>query len=84
MIKDQIIKMGQKADQYANWQTNNEYDWRQIRDERFAELIVAETKREWVGLMQGLRVEEDKVIICTKNNELARKLCAELLRDSTT
>jgi len=41
-------------------------------------------QRQWVGLMQGVRVVEDSVIIATKNNDTARQLCAELLRVKNT
>ena len=36
-------------------------------------------KREWVGLMRGVRVDGDTVVISTKNNHAARHLCALLL-----
>jgi hypothetical protein len=36
-------------------------------------------KREWVGLMRGVRVDGDTVVISTKNNYAARHLCALLL-----
>jgi len=38
-------------------------------------------QRQWVGLMQGVRVVDDSVIVVTKNNDTARQLCAELLRE---
>lgn len=33
----------------------------------------------WVGLMRGVRVDGDSVVISTKNNDAARQLCAALL-----
>jgi hypothetical protein len=39
------------------------------------------TKKVWVGLMLGVRVDEDSVIIKTKNNDAARELCKELLKE---
>lgn len=40
MNQDDVIRIGQKAAQYANWQTSDPYDWKRIRDERFAALVV--------------------------------------------
>jgi hypothetical protein len=36
-----IIRMAKAADLYATAQTNDPFDWRQIRDERFAALVTA-------------------------------------------
>jgi hypothetical protein len=33
----------------------------------------------WVGLMRGVRVDGNTVIISTKNNDMARQMCASLL-----
>jgi hypothetical protein len=33
----------------------------------------------WVGLMRGVRVDGDSVVISTKNNDAARQLCMALL-----
>jgi len=42
-------------------------------------------QREWVGLMRGVRVDGDTVVITVKGgNEAARKLCAELLKEKNT
>ena len=46
-----------------------------------ADLYTAPPKSEWVGLMLGVRVDEDSVIIKTKNNDAARELCKELLKE---
>ena len=41
-----------------------------------------ETKRPWVGLMRGVRVEGDTVIITVKGgNDAARELCSELANE---
>ena len=48
MTKDDIIRMGQQADDYANckWDTETPaQDWKQYRDEHFANLVAA-TERE--------------------------------------
>lgn len=36
-------------------------------------------KREWVGLMRGVRVEKNTVVISVGSNEVARELCHELI-----
>jgi len=42
-------------------------------------------QREWVGLIRGVRVDGDTVVITVKGgNEAARKLCAELLKEKNT
>jgi hypothetical protein len=38
----------------------------------------------WVGLMRGVRVDGDSVVISTKSNETARKLCEVLLKQKGT
>jgi hypothetical protein len=35
---------------------------------------------DWVGLIRGVRVDGDSVVISTKGNETARKLCEVLLK----
>jgi hypothetical protein len=47
-------------------------------------LYTAPPKRQWVGLMLGVRVDEDSVIIKTKNNDAARELCEKLLKEKNT
>jgi type II secretory pathway component PulK len=42
-------------------------------------------QRKWVGLMRGVRVDGDTVVITVKGgNESARQLCAELLKEKNT
>ena len=42
-------------------------------------------QREWVGLIRGVRVDGDTVVITVKGgNEAARQLCAELLKEKNT
>ena len=38
-------------------------------------------QRTWVGLMRGVRVEGDTVVISTKNNDAARELCGSLIEE---
>ena len=49
----------------------------------FGSLPVYDTppQRTWVGLMRGVRVEGDTVVISTKNNDAARELCGELINE---
>jgi hypothetical protein len=38
-------------------------------------------QRTWVGLMRGVRVEGDTVVISTKDNNVARDLCGALIEE---
>lgn len=38
-------------------------------------------QRQWVGLMRGVRVEGDTVVISTKENDAARDLCGALIEE---
>lgn len=39
-------------------------------------------QRTWVGLIRGVRVDEDTVVITVKNgNDAARKLCGEIINE---
>jgi hypothetical protein len=38
-------------------------------------------QRTWVGLMRGVRVEGDTVVISTKDNTVARDLCGALIQE---
>ena len=41
MKDDQIVILGKNADAYANNQTSDSFDWKLIRDARFAQLVAA-------------------------------------------
>ena len=42
-------------------------------------------QRTWVGLMRGVRVESDTLVITVKGgNEAARKLCGQLINEMET
>ena len=72
MTKDDIIRMGHKADAYANckWDTETPaQDWKQYRDERFANLVAAHERdqlftvpvaaRKWAALQEeGYKMEQ--------------------------
>lgn len=47
-------------------------------------LYTAPPRREWVGLIRGVRVDGDMVVVSVKGgNENARLLCGELLREKS-
>ena len=49
---------------------------------RIATALGWEPKRTWVGLMRGVRVEGDTVVIAVKGgNDAARELCGYLLNE---
>jgi hypothetical protein len=49
---------------------------------RMAAVRETVSKRHWVGLMRGVRVEGDTVVITVKGgNEEARCLCGELINE---
>jgi hypothetical protein len=49
---------------------------------RKAAVLVAVTKKGWIGLIRGVRVEGDTVVITVKGgNDEARCLCGELLNE---
>lgn len=41
MKDDEIVTLGKNADAYANNQTSDSFDWKLIRDARFAQLVAA-------------------------------------------
>ena len=45
---------------------------------------VGEDTKAWVGLMRGVRVEGDTVVISTKDNTVARDLCGALIGEKNT
>jgi hypothetical protein len=46
--------------------------------------IQLQQQRTWVGLMRGVRVEGDTVVISTKDNNVARDLCGALIQEKNT
>lgn len=48
-------------------------------------LYLSKPKREWTGLMRGVRVEGDNVVISVKGgNDAARELCGALVQEMNT
>ena len=58
MKKYDVTRMAREADHYATSQTSDPYDWKEIRDERFAALVAAAEREacakvcedEWAAL----------------------------------
>jgi hypothetical protein len=46
-------------------------------------LYTAPPQREWQGLVKGVRVDGDNVIVFAGNNDAARHLCGELLKEKS-
>jgi hypothetical protein len=50
-----------------------------------AETALPVTERKWVGLIRGVRVEGDTVVISVKGgNDAARELCGSLIEEKNT
>jgi len=61
-------------------------DGRQMQAQSSVDKAVnAMSKRNWVGLIRGVRVEGDTVVITVKGgNDAARELCGALLEEKNT
>ena len=47
--------------------------------------VLAQPQRTWVGLMRGVRVESDTLVITVKGgNDVARELCGQLINEMET
>lgn len=53
MNQDQIIQWAREADEYANSQTDDPFDYKQIYDERFASLIRSAALDEAAGVCES-------------------------------
>lgn len=51
MKDDEIVTLGKNADAYANNQTSDSFDWKLIRDARFAELVAAAEREAHASLI---------------------------------
>lgn len=65
MTTDEIIKLAREADRWATNQTSDPYEWKVLRDERFAALVAtavrslhAERERDEALLRQALEALE--------------------------
>lgn len=54
MKDDEIVTLGKNADAYANNQTSDSFDWKLIRDARFAQLVAAAEREACANLLQEL------------------------------
>lgn len=52
MTRDEVLKMAREANVYASHQTDDSYDWHQIRDERFAALVAAHEREACVMIVE--------------------------------
>lgn len=52
MKDDQIVILGKNADAYANNQTSDSFDWKLIRDARFAQLVAAAEREACANFLQ--------------------------------
>ena len=93
--------LAQTQEPVAWWVTSpdGEIDWSdepiQYKEQRpleelvdgcgYAPLYTSPPQRTWVGLMRGVRVDGDTVVITVKGgNDAARELCGELLKEKNT
>jgi hypothetical protein len=60
MNRDDIIRMAREATRYACHQTNDSYEWQEIRDERFANLVAAAERDAILSATERLRDREIK------------------------
>lgn len=61
MKDDQIVILGKNADAYANNQTSDSFDWKLIRDARFAQLVAAAEREACANFLQELEAMLDAV-----------------------
>ena len=63
MTREDIIRMAQEANRYANNQTSDGYEWNFIRDERFAALVAAAEREACAALLEanGMRCGEESL-----------------------
>jgi hypothetical protein len=79
MTREEISRMAREANRYASHQTNDSYEWQEIRDERFAALVAAhiretEFKPDWNNYNQGRK----------DGAEEEREACAKVCEDKAT
>ena len=67
MTRDDIIDMAKEADIYANceWEhSKNPKQWKQCRDEHFADLLISTEREACAQLLEGAS-RTGKIISCT-------------------
>lgn len=60
MTNDDIIRMAQEANRYANNQTGDRFEWQLIRDERFAALVAAAEREALRADIDALRADAER------------------------
>ena len=74
MKDDQIVILGKNADAYANNQTSDSFDWKLIRDARFAQLVAAAEREACANFLQ----EQCKDVLSMQVNVV--RDCVDALR----
>lgn len=75
MKDDQIVILGKNADAYANNQTSDSFDWKLIRDARFAQLVAAAEREACANFLQ----EQCKGVLSMQANVV--RDCVDALRN---
>jgi len=76
MTREEIVRMAREANRYASNQTDDSFEWQEIRAERFAALVAA-AERERIA-------DESKHIIKRaeqRGAEIEREACAKVCED---
>jgi len=84
--EDKLNMVKQEQGEPVAWADHGVVNW--IADKQFqhaALLYEHPQQRTWVGLMRGVRVEGDNVIISVHyGNDAARQVCGELIKEMNT
>lgn len=76
MKDDQIVILGKNADAYANNQTSDSFDWKLIRDARFAQLVAAAEREAMLEAVGAGGVSEQRVTQDADHIAQPRKMVA--------
>ena len=81
MKDDEIVTLGKNADAYANNQTSDSFDWKLIRDARFAQLVAAAEREACANFLQeqcrGVLSMQTKALIAARKAINSMKVEAE-------
>lgn len=73
MTRDEVLKMAREANVYASHQTDDSYDWHQIRDERFAALVAQHEREQCAKVCEAIDEDYD-------GEDVLATWCAEAIR----
>ena len=76
MNRDEVLRMAQEANRYANSQTEDRFDWQLIRDERFADLISAAEREACAKESQRQPLTDEEIGAAYRQHEEAQWLVA--------